>query len=393
MPPEQVRKTVILQPDYCRRCGHELEGDDPEPYRHQVFEIPKIEPTVDEYQLHRRSCPRCKTITQAMLPDGVPKGQFGPRLQAMVAVSSAAYRMSKRIIEEMFSDFFGVNLCLGTICNLEHSTSQALAKPYAEAATHIRNERAVSADETSWREAKKKAWLWIAISLTVAVFLIRPSRSAKVAKELLGEKFAGILNSDRWTAYNWVDTARRQLCWAHLARHWEGFIDLGGKSKRIGRALKKQTDQMFHLWHRVRDGTLKRSTFRLYMVPIRTEVGRLLRKGSVCSNPKVAGRCAEILKLEAAMWTFVRIEDIEPTNNRGERGIRHPVVWRKISYGTDSANGSRFVERVLTAVVTLRLQHRNVLDYMTSACQAALCGDPPPSLLPASLHPSLAIAA
>jgi transposase len=398
VPPEKVRKTETVKPEYCRVCSHDLNGDDPEPYRHQVFELPKIEPTVDEWQLHGLACPWCGARTRAQLPDHVPTGQFGPRIQAMVATSSGAYRLSKRNVEEMFSDFFGVELSLGTVCNLQQDMSQALAQPYAEALTHIQRERGpVSADETSWREAKKKAWLWIAISRTVAVFMIRPSRGAGVAMELLGEKFAGYLNTDRWVGYDWVDITRRQICWSHLDRHWEGFVDLGGEATRLGRALQKQTDHMFHLWHRVRDGTLKQSSFRLYMRPIQRKVGLLLRKGEACSIPKVAGRCKRILKLEEAMWTFVRVEGIEPTNNLGERGIRHPVMWRKISFGTDSANGSKFVERVLTVVVTLRLQHRNVLDYMTAVCEATLHGRPVPSLLhdgaQLAAQPALAIAA
>jgi transposase len=398
VPPEKVRKTEVVKPEYCRVCSHELDGEDPAPYRHQVFELPKIEPTVDEWQLHCLVCPRCRARTRAQLPDGVPTGQFGPRIQAMVSVASGAYRLSKRNVEEMFSDFFGVELSLGTICNLQQDTSHALAQPFAEALAHIQQERgSVSADETSWFEAKKKAWLWIAISMTVAVFLIRPSRGAKVAMELLGETFAGYLNSDRWVGYDWVDIAHRQICWSHLDRHWESFVDLGGEAKRFGRALQKQTDQMFHLWHRVRDGTLKRSSFRRYMRPIQRKVGLLLRRGEACSIPKVAGRCKRILKLEVAMWTFVRVESIEPTNNRGERGVRHPVMWRKVSFGTDSENGSRFVERVLTAVVTLRLQHRNVLNYFTAACEAVLHGRPVPSLLPEcapfAAQPALAIAA
>jgi transposase len=139
---------------------------------------------------------------------------------------------------------------------------------------------------------------------------------------------------------------------------------------------------MFHLWHRVRDGTLKRSSFRLYMRPIQRKVGLFLRRGEACSIKKVAGRCKRILKLEQAMWTFVRVEGIEPTNNHGERGVRHPVMWRKGSFGTDSQSGSRFAERILTVVMTLRLQKRNVLAYVTDACRAALEGRPPQSLLP-----------
>lgn len=382
VPAEEIRNTQAVKPEYCRVCSHSLEGEDAAPYRHQVFELPQIEPTVDEWQLHCLVCSRCNARTRAQLPDGVPRGQFGPRIEAMVSVSSGLYKLSKRNVEEMFSDFFGIDLSLGTICHLQQDTSHALAQPYAEALANIQQERGpVSADETSWREAKKKAWLWIAISMTVAVFMIRPSRGTEVAMELLGEKFAGYLNSDRWVGYDWVDIFRRQICWSHLDRHWEGFVALGGDAKRLGRALQRQTDRLFHLWHRVRDGTLKRSSFRLYMRPIQRKVGRLLRRGEACPIPKVAGRCKRILKLEAAMWTFVRVEGIEPTNNHGERGVRHPVMWRKGSFGTDSQNGSRFVERILTVVMTLRLQKRNVLDYVTDACRAALEGRPPSSLL------------
>jgi transposase len=158
VPPEKVRKTQVVKPEYCRVCSDELEGEDPAPYRHQVFELPKIEPTVDEWQLHCLACPKCGVRTRAQLPDGVPKGQFGPRIQAMVSVSSGAYKLSKRNVEEMFSDFFGVELSLGTICNLQQDTSHALAEPFAEALGHIQQEQGpVSADETSWREAQKKA--------------------------------------------------------------------------------------------------------------------------------------------------------------------------------------------------------------------------------------------
>ncbi len=86
--------------------------------------------------------------------------------------------------------------------------------------------------------------------------------------------------------------------------------------------------------------------------------------------------------MEPALWTFAYVEGVEPTNNAGELRIRHGVMWRKTSFGTDSPSGSRFVERILTVVTTLRMQRRNVLDYVTAACEAALYGKAPPSLLP-----------
>ena len=186
--------------------------------------------------------------------------------------------------------------------------------------------------------------------------------------------------TDRWSAYSWYPTWRRQLCWAHLLRDIEAMIARGGQSREIGEALQAQAHQMFHWWHRVRDGTLAHASFGTYMRPIRQEVERLLEAGQTCGVPKTEGVCRDILKRRQALWTFVRHEGVEPTNNAAERAIRPGVLWRKGSFGTHSPEGSRFVEAMMTIVATLKQQHCNVLDYLTAACQAALCDEPAPFL-------------
>ena len=383
VPPAQVDTTQTCKPKACRRCGKALAGDDPAPYRHQVIEIPKVKSTVEEFQLHALECKSCGITTRATLPPGVPASAFGPRLQALVAVLSGAYRLSKRAIDELVEDAFGVPIALGSISNLEQATSEALAAPVEEIARTLPKEPIVHMDETGWFEQSKRAWLWIAVTARMALFAVRHRRGAKVAKELLGRAFSGILISDRWSAYEWVDVQRRQLCWAHLLRQFLGFQTYGAEASAIGRSLELLTETMFHLWHRVRDGTMTRKEFQKRMVPLRSHVVARLREGTECLSRAVAGRCREILELEPALWTFVHVEGVEPTNNVGERWIRHGVMWRKTSFGTDNANGSRFVERILTVVTTLRIQKRNVLDYMTEACESALHGQPAPSLLPA----------
>lgn len=381
VPPEQVTERHVLKPCTCRRCGNALAGDDPSPYQHQVIEIPKVIARVDEYLLHTLICGHCKTSTRAALPEGAPTGQFGPRLQATISVCSGDYGMSKRDIEQMVEDFYGIHVSLGTVSNLEQATSEAIKAPVEEVAQAIRKEPVVYADETGWFESSKRAWLWVAVTTTLALFLIRKKRSAKSAQDLLGAKFAGILVSDRWKAYAWVDVARRQLCWAHLLRQYLGFQDYGDEAGSVGRALELLTETMFHLWHHLRDGAITRAEFQADMTRLRELVVAHLQRGTSCPVQAVAGRCQEILTLEPALWTFVYTEGIEPTNNAAERIIRPGVLWRKSSFGTDSPNGSRFVERILTVVSTLRLQGRNVLDYVTAACQAALLGQPAPSLL------------
>jgi transposase len=360
-----------------------LTGDDPNPYRHQVTEVPKLQATVEEYRLHALVCPECRISTRATVPGGVPTGNFGPRLQAIVSVCSGAYRMSKRATEQLVEDFFGVPCSLGSVSALEQATSEALEAPVAEVARAIREQPVVHADETGWFERSRRAWLWVAVVPSMALFLIRAHRDTEVAKELLGALFAGILVSDRWTAYAWVDVARRQLCWAHLLRQFRGFQDHGPAAKRIGRALEVLTDTMFHNWHRVRDGTMTRAEFQEFIASLRPHVVARLREGAACEVKGVDGRCREILALEQALWTFAYVEGVEPTNNAAELRIRHGVMWRKTSFGTDSPSGSRFVERILTVVTTLRMQGRHVLDYVAQACEAMLQGREPPSLLPA----------
>lgn len=392
VPLEQVDRVVVVKPERCGHCSKAFgDGEDPAPYRHQVFDVPPVKATVHEYQLHSLCCESCKAVTRAGLPAGVPRGQFGARLQAVVAVCSGAYRLSKRSIEELVHDFFGVEMSLGTVANLEQATSEVLAAPVEEVAQAIRQQPVVHADETGWYERSKRAWLWVAVSAQMAVFVISPSRGTAVAKQLLGATFAGWLISDRWSAYNFVDSVRRQLCWAHLTRDFKAFADHGAQAKALSMKLGALVDDMFHHWHQVRDGTLARVDFQLLMQPIQAEVEALLLQGT--SIPSIARKCRNLIKLQSALWTFVRVEGIEPTNNRAERAVRHAVLWRKGSFGTDSDNGSRFVERILTTVVTLRLQKRNVLDYVTAACSDALHGREPASLLPQPSPTLLAAAA
>jgi transposase len=384
LPIEQVDNVVPLVPERCGCCGKSgcLMPAATPPVRSQVIEIPPIKPNVTERQQFSATCLSCGATTLAPLPSGMPRGAFGPRLAAMLAVCTAKYRLSKRAVREMLSDFLGVELCLGSVANVEKQVSAALAAPTEEARAHVKASKIAHADETSWRESKRKAWLWVAATPSVAIFLVAARRNAKVAKELLGEAFAGILVTDRYSAYRWVKTALRQLCWAHLRRDFQSWVDSGGDGAHFGQALLGQARRMFKWWHKVRDGTLAPEVFQKRMRTLQINVGATLSTAEECGDKRVAGMAKEILKLEPALWTFVETPGVEPTNNFAERTIRHAVLWRKGSFGTDSAEGSRFVERMLTTVATLRLQRRNVLEFITQACEAQLRHAPPPSLLP-----------
>jgi transposase len=384
VPVEKVDEVVVLKPEQCQGCHTPLSGDDASPFRHQVIELPPIKPVITEYQWHQVTCPACGETTRAPWPDGVPSGTYGPHVQATVALCTGAYRLSKRTTRQVMEEVFGVPMSVGTISPLEQATTAAVAAPVEEARTYMHEQAVAHLDETSWRQAGKRAWLWVAVTSWVTVFLVRMSRGGQVARELLGEQFSGILVTDRYSAYNWYPVRWRQVCWAHLLRDFEAMRGRGGPSEEIGDALLAQAHQMFAWWHRVREGTLQRSTFRSYMTPLRREVERLLEAGRQCSVLKTAGTCRDILKRREALWTFVQVAGVEPTNNTAERSIRPGVLWRKGSFGTQSAEGSRFVERMMTVVATLHQQQRDVVEYFTAACEAALRGEAAPSLLPES---------
>jgi transposase len=267
-------------------------------------------------------------------------------LQATVAYLTGRIGVSQRDVEEVLQTVFHTDLSLGSVPAQEDQVSAALAEPVQAAQTYVQDQPVQNVDETSWREKTKRAWLWISTTPLGTVFLVLATRGAKGAQQIVGRVVQRVVGSDRWSGYTWLDPQRRQLCWAHLKRDFQALVERGGESERIGRALLEQVEKMFGLWHRVRDGTLSRADFQTAMPPIQTCVGGLLRDGAALACDKTRHTCQNLLKLEVALWTFVRIEGVEPTNNSAERGLRRAVLWRRRSFGTQSEEGSRFVERV-----------------------------------------------
>ena len=381
-PIDQVQRVVELKPIQCAACGALLLGEDPDPVRHQVAELPRVQPEVTEYWQQTLTCLACGAPTQAGCPAEMPPGSFGPRLQAMVGYLAGRIGASQREIEEVLETVFHTDLGLGSVPAQEDQVSVALAEPVQAVQAYVQQQLVQNVDETSWREQTKRAWLWINTTPLVTLFRVMATWGAAGAQQVLGAAAHGIVGSDRWTGYNWLKPHQRQLCWAHLKRDFQALVDRGGESARIGRALLEQVERTFRLWHGVRDGTLNRMDFQTDMQPIQRRVGELLREGATLSCDPTRHTCENLLKLEVALRTYVGVEGVEPTNNAAERQLRRGVLWRRRSFGTQSEEGSRFVERVLTAIATLRQQRRDVLDYLTEACAAAIRGDKGPSLLP-----------
>jgi transposase len=216
VPPERIRQVIECRPPSCRCCGHDLRGDDPQPLRHQVAELPPIEPTVDEYRLHRLECPHCGTSTCATLPPGAPTGAFGPRPRAILSVLAGASRLGKRPIRQLAADLLGLSIPTGMISRLERQAAAELAAPVEELRRYVRDAGSAHIDETSWEQGRDKGWLWVAVTRLVTVFAIATSRGAEVARDLLGTDRRKVVISDRLKSYDWIK--RRQSCRAHTIR-------------------------------------------------------------------------------------------------------------------------------------------------------------------------------
>jgi transposase len=379
---DDVDEVVVHKPTSCAGCGALLLGEDPAPYRHQVTELPIVKPKVIEHQVHRIDCPCCGHRNRGELPPEVATSWFGPNVISLVGLLMGRYRLSKRQVTHLLAECFAIPMAASTVVNQQQVISQALAAPVAEVEPVVKNEPVCNIDETSWRQrgTTKRPWLWTVVTAQITLFRIAPSRSSQVARELLGESYGGAAGTDRCSSYTWL--ARRQLCWSHLVRDFQKILERGNDSYPIGWHLKLQAEYLLMKWARVRDGTLDYFEFLAEFPAIQTQIRHWLTVGLKTSSSRTAETCRRLLAADPNLWRFVSVPGLEPTNNSAERALRHPVLWRRNSHGTQSDLGNRFVERILTVVETCRQQQHPVFDFVRDALIAYRTGQPAPSLLP-----------
>src|SRR3954454_13301256 len=378
LPVEQVDEVVVVVPEQCRHCQQPFVENRARRgariWRHQVVELLPLAVRVTEYQMQVRRCPACRKRTRADLPAGVPRRPFGARLTAVIALLSGRYRLSRREVRQLLHDLWAVRVSLGAVVRQEQAQSAALAPVVEAARTAVQQAAVVNLDETGWRQEQRRGWLWAGVTAELTVFQIDCSRGGMVVDALLGADFAGVVGSDRWSAYSRFPAERRALCYAHLKRDFQGLVDRGGEAAPVGRWGLAEIERLFVLWHRFRAGEFDRQELRRRLVPLQARLGRLLRRGQENPDRKAAALCRELTKWWAALWTFARVESVEPTNNVAERALRPAVLWRKGSFGSDSEGGSRFAELLLTVVASCRQQERPLLAALVAAGEAALRG-------------------
>jgi transposase len=375
-------RVVEHWPSVCEGCGEQIgERDrfaDGDPVAHQVSEIiVRVEVTEHRRMRTRCGCGRC---TLAELPAGVPAGAFAPGVAAAAATLTAA-RVSRRETARLLGDLCGLQISPASVEALVKHASDALEDAYVEVLQAVDHSAVRGADETSWQRAGRTHWLSVATAQMAALFQISDRRDRDSAKALLGEDPTGVIVSDRYAVYLFIDDSQRQLCLAHVLRDCIALGERDGAPGRLGRKLTRQLADVFAtLNERGRDrGDL--TSLAADTQAARDAVSGLLAQGARSRDKKTSRFAAGLLTHEAALWTFTRVPGVPATNNASERALRHAVMWRRTSYGTQTDHGDRLVERLLTLRETCRLQGRRLHEYLTAAITADLLGQPIPALL------------
>jgi transposase len=383
LPAWAVDRVVDHWPSACG-CGHVFsEGElvaDGDPARHQVEELPPIHVVVSEHRCQRVRCPRCGARARGELPAGVAASAFGPRFHAAVAVLSVRNRISRRDVVELCEQLFGSRISSGTIDAILTRVADTLEDPVEDLLARVRAAQHLNMDETGWRTAGERRALWGAFTDRHAVLRIAPDRHEDHAKALLADTTA-IVTSDRWWAYSHLPVRRRQICWAHLRRDFRAHAEGLAADKEFGEAGLRICDELFWAWE-IYQHTGDRHQLKRRVRALRRELKLILRTyaGKAPRYRYTRGLARNLLKVWPALWTFADHKGVEPTNNHAERALRSAVIYRKLSLGSQSDDGERRIERLLSAHTTCRLQRRSLHAYLIDALRAHTRGDPVPLL-------------
>ncbi len=396
VPPERVTRFVDLYPEECRACGQDLPRsgtgalESGEPRRHQVIEVPDIQPQITEYRLHSVICvdPDCEHVTTAVVPKEI-EDTFGPRLVAWIAYMTVVCRMPRRMVQGFLQEALGIEISLGSTQKSWEEASAAVEVPCEQLSGDLKNQAVLNGDETGHRTNGAKRWLWVLVAKMYVVFKIATTRKAEVLVALLGRAFAGILCSDRCPSYAKYHNGPLQYCWAHFKRNILGALELARttEAERFCRDALALHARLFRLWHRYRGSgsrpreKITRQELILKVIPIEQKFFALAERHLDSSDRDVRNLAEALFLNFQRFFTFVDHEGVEPTNNVAERALRHAVIWRKIMMGCRSEAGEVAVARLLTVAQTCRMQNRPALAYLIEAIRLHRRGQIAPSLL------------
>jgi transposase len=307
-------------------------------------------------------------------------------LDAHIAMLAGVLRLSREDVRRVVVEVFGVPASTGAIGNAIMRMSRVMADPWVELRHAVQQAEVIHADETTWRLRGAQQWLWVAASSLAACYRIDPSRSQAAAKALLGEDFGGFVVSDRYAGYHFLDVLQQQLCWCHVIRQLVEVSQRSGAAGRRGKKLVALARQVIGAHRAYLEEDHDTQWLAIKLAPLRAQIRELLEQCAAGRHARTANFAAGLLDEYEALWTFADVPQagLDLTNNAAERAVRHAVLMRKIQGGTQSEQGSRWIERIQSVRETCRLHKRPVLDWLTQAATAAHQGQPAPTLLPAA---------
>jgi len=329
-PEDQVDEIVDHYPGACGGCGRQFDAEQRRPTgrfgRHQVCELPPISVIVIEHRTHQLRCRCCRARTSARLPQEIGSSPFGPRFQAAVVTLTARYRISRRGITELARDLFGVTLSTGGVDAICQRAADALAGPHLQLQDWVLDQRAVHVDETGWRTSGEARALWTATTPEATFLQIAKHCNREQFDALIGTTYPGIVVSDRWNGFSHLDPHQRQVCWSHIQRDFRRHADGLGEQKTFGEQGLELTGQVFSAWRSYQRAHHDRNRLKAEIAPIQAELRALLQDASPKSKRTRWHRrfANNLLKVWPALWTFVSIHGVEPTNNPAERALRGP---------------------------------------------------------------------
>ena len=361
--PEDDRLTAI--PHYpagqCPCCGEQVVSHD-KPYRvHQVFDLPEVSYLVTEHQLFRGTCRGCITTSEAALPQTVSHRQMGANLLSYIALQSGQFHQSISKIQQQLKQHFGLSFSKGAISEAQGRVSAMLTPTHQAIKQQVQSAAIIHADETRYQRGGERRWMWMALSKVAVCFMTAFGRGQEAAKRLLGSELDGVLVTDQYAGYRFIDSAQRQLCWAHVLRNVAAIAE-----------SSEMVNQPIGARHGYEQGTLSLAQYQRRLLRCRQSWDKQLERGSVLCSKRYRGRGQLLLKDDEMLWRFMENDEIALTNNEAERALRGYVLWRKGSYGVWSHRGEQFRQRILSLVETAKRLGRCPQEWLRAVVRSCI---------------------
>jgi len=355
--PERIDKIVEHQLAECPNCGGHNLSDVQEERERVITDIPEQKAVNTLHTIERRYCRDCKRMVEAQINEALPNARVGLRLMLLVLIMKLDSRIPSNKLTSLLEMLYGVKISDGEIYVILEQLSKALGSYYDELVKKIKEALIKNIDETSWRINGKNNWLWLFINKEVALYMVNQKRSSKVPIETLGNQEGKFVTSDRLPAYDELSKkskCKQQMCWAHLLRNSKDLAEHYREAKYIHKRMK-------YIYQKAKEGRTSKEKLLHWIdliasrVYTSSEVFKFVK--SICRN-----------HIEN-LFRFVDNPEVESTNNRAERGLRHVVVMRKISNGSRSEKGAEITGRLLSVTETIKMNHSNPIDAMIGLLQ------------------------